>query len=343
MFRNVKKKTFGSMIITATILIATVFVTAGSMSNNLAYASGATGTLDPNGLKRLDPIAGYNYAIGNEYYVGDSGVIKNFRSDGSERIDFKGKETDSLILAGYVNVVKGAGNNANICTQEPDEEISTKINGGPHTSNNENEVATFTDITPWPSPNSADTQDVGNINFAGNEGRLRPEMTHPDYGTAYPSASGNNYPSSNICNASPDDWIGFYTIKLNKDTNCDGTYDRVTIASYIDTSGLGADGKPQNKFTPATGGYRTYIATFSATAIELKSIYQYWGQYASVNHPTDSYQTLRIDHQSQSAWQSTTDPPYKFISLKQIVDDYNTSCPSVDPVNPGPRYEGTDD
>jgi hypothetical protein len=312
-----------------------------SSSNNKAYASGATGTLDPNGLLRLDPVAGHNFAIGNEYYIEDA--IKNFRSDGSERIDFKGKETDSLILAGYINVVKGAGGNNNICAEEPDEEISTKVNGGPHTGPVSPGPSTFTDITPWASENSADTIDIGVINLAGTEGRLRPEMTHPDYGSEFPSLSGNTYPSQDLCNASPDDWIGFYTVKINLDTNCNGKYDRVYTVNYIDTSGLGPDGKPQNKWTIAQGGYRTYAAQFSATQIELKSIFQYWGQDPSVNHPAYTYQTVRVDHQDQASWQSTTDPPYKFITLKQITGIKNTDCPTVTATNPSPRYPGTDD
>jgi hypothetical protein len=323
--------------VAAILMLGTVSLISGQS----ASAAGATGTLDPNGLLRLDPVAGHNFAIGNEYYIEDA--IKNFRSDGSERIDFKDKETDSFIVAGHINVVKGAGGNNNICAEEPDEEISVKGNGGPHTDNNENAVSTFTDITPWPSPNSADTIDIGVINFAGTEGRLRPEMTHPDYGDPYPSLSGNTYPNVDLCNASQDDWIGFYSVKINLDTNCNGKYDRVYTVNYIDTSGLGPDGKPQNKWTIAQGGYRTYAAQFSPTQIELKSIFQYWGQYSSVNHPAYTYQTVRVDHQDQSAWQSTTDPPYKFITLKQITGIKNTDCPTVTATNPAPRYPGTDD
>ena len=346
-----KKENITSMAIIAILGAMLVFVPTGlttTTTTHQAFASGATGTLDPNGLLRLDPLAGYTYDIGTEYYI--QSATKNFGTASlpdSMRIDFNGKETDSLIIAGYVNVVKGAGNNPNICDEQPAEEISTKINGGVHTNNNNDTISSDTDITPWPNPNSADTMDVGIINFAGDQGRIRSEKTHPSPLPDVVMESGNTYPGVDMCNASPDDWIGFMTIKVNRDTNCAGVgkYDDVWIASFIDTSGLGADGKPQNHWTPTQGGYRTVLAHFGPTDpdMPLKAIWQYWGQYASVNHPESSQQTLRIDHQSKTAWENESDLPYKFITLKKITNIHNEDCPNLDGQNPGARYPGTDD
>ncbi len=333
---------------TAVALSALMLVVPATMSlttANQAFASGATGTLDANGLMRLDPIAGYSYSIGNEYYIND--CTKNFRSDGSERIDCTSKNIgdDGFIIAGYVDVVKGAGNDPNICSTQSAEEISTKVNGGPHTGPVTPGPSTFTDITPWPSENSADTMDVGNINFAGTTGRLRTEVTHPSPLVTVPQydAAGNTYPGVDLCHASPDNKIGFMTVKMNMDSNCDGVYDKVYLVSFIDTSGYGTDGKPQNKWTKSQGGYRTGLWIFGPNDTGLKSIFEYWGRDPSVNHGADSATTLRIDHQSQSAWQSTSDPPYTAFTVKELTNVHKDTCPTVNAVDPGATHPGTDD
>ena len=66
---------------------------------------------------------------------------KNFRSDGSMRCDFKDRIRKSVYVGGYFKV-KG-----------PDsEEVSAKLNGGPHTSSS-------------PENTYADTMDLGITNF----------------------------------------------------------------------------------------------------------------------------------------------------------------------------------
>jgi hypothetical protein len=111
--------------------------------------------------------------------------------------------------------------------------------------------------------------------------------------------------------STPDRWIGYMAFKLNLDSNCDRKVDQIRLLQYIDKSGLN-NGKPRNDWV------LTFSRTFSLNEIGLKSKIQSYVE--DIGHPEYRYQTLRIDGQSQSEWQSTTNPPYKFVTLKQITN-----------------------
>ena len=265
----------------------------GSGAIKMAYAQTSSGTLDKNGIKRVDPLNEYSLSYDDEWYT----FIKNFRSDGSMRMDFKNRESDSAMLAGFFRI------QSSDCTNTPKEEIASKFNGGPHTSNGESGSKDEPNNT-W-----ADTMDMG-TSFDLDKGRVRWEKTHPIYSSSISPTSTQTPISGTMC-STPDRWIGYMAFKLNLDSNCDGKVDQIRLIQYIDKSGLN-NGKPRNSWI------LTFGRTFSINEIGLKSKIQSYVE--DIGHPEYRYQTLRIDGQSQSEWKSTTNPPYKFVTLKEITN-----------------------
>ena len=238
--------------------------------------------VDNNGISYLQTLDldGYQLSYSNETFT----FTKNFRSDGSMRMDFKDRVRNSVFLAGYFKVT-GSDN---------DEEVSAKMNGGPHNDTN---------------PEYADTMDLGIVNFAGTKSRVRWEKTHPDYSSSI-SPTYSQLPIDDIRNK----WLGFAGLKVNLDTDKDGQPDKVAIIGAVDVGGLDtttATLKPVNNWKI------TFKRIFSPSEIGLKSIYTPY--VATMGHPELAQQTLRIDQQSQSAWQSTTNPPYKYVTCKEII------------------------
>jgi hypothetical protein len=294
----------------STILAAFVLLFVPATTTNPAYAAGAAGTLDSNGLMRIDAL-GSNSPFGDdmdisydsEYYIGDA--RKNFRSDGSMRIDWEGKpssmvDTDGVFLAGYFNIdLGGERTSGNDCSANPTEEISMKMNGGPHSSSD----------AEW-----ADTMDSGTISFNGDRSRFRTEETHPDYSGSYSGRSllgGWPIQSSTLCSV-PGGWVGAATAKINVDTNDDGTANAVRIMHWVDESGLNTNGTPKNNWE------LVYYQQFAVpNGMDVKSMLQPY--VCTIDECDEHQETIRIDEQSLSRWQSTTNPPYKFVTYKEIV------------------------
>jgi len=303
--------------ITVTALLMLGFMGTSIQS---VFAAGGAGTLDSNGLLRLNPLGNnspfgdsYSLSYDSEYYIGDA--RKNFRSDGSMRIDWVGKpnpmtDTDGVFLAGYFNIdLGGERTTANDCTANPSEEISMKMNGGPHSSDH---------------PTWADTMDSGTISFNGDRSRFRTEATHPDYSGSYSGKSlSGGWPiqSVDLC-AVPGGWVGAAAFKINIDKTGDGKADAVRILHYVDESGL-LNGKPQNKWELV---YYQEFAVPNGMALKSMPI----PYVCTIGHCDVHQETIRIDGQSQSRWQSTTNPPYKFVTYKEIVVD-GVGSPSPDP------------
>ena len=283
-------------------------------ATKMAYAQTSSDTLDQNGIKRLDPINQYSLSYGSEWYT----FTKNFRSDGSMRMDFKNRESDSAMLAGYFRI------QSSDCTNTPKEEISAKFNGGPHTSSGSS------GSTDEPNNTWADTMDMG-TSFDLDRARIRWEKTHPTYSSSISPTSTQTPISGTMC-STPDKWIGYLAFKLNLDSNCDGKVDQIRLLQYIDRSGLD-NGKPRNNWV------LTFDRTFSLNEIGLKSKIQSYVE--DIGHPEYRYQTLRIDGQSQSEWQSTTNPPYKFVTLKQITNIQKDDGSCTTEPEPGPEPEPT--
>ena len=122
----------------------------------------ATSSYDKNGIRYIQPFTSFRVTYSNETWT----FNKNFRSDGSMRCDFEDRIRNSVYVGGYFKV-KG-----------PDsEEVSAKLNGGPHTSSS-------------PENTYADTMDLGITNFLGTRSRVRWEKTHPNYSSSIsPSSS----------------------------------------------------------------------------------------------------------------------------------------------------------
>jgi hypothetical protein len=125
---------------------------------------------------------------------------KNFRSDGSMLCDFRDRIRNSVYVGGYFRV-KG-----------PDsEEVSAKLNGGPHSSSS-------------PENTYADTMDAGIPNFAGTRSRVRWEKTHPNYSSGI-SPSSTSLPVGDVRNK----WRGYCRLKVDLDDNGDGKSDRAAL------------------------------------------------------------------------------------------------------------------
>jgi hypothetical protein len=233
---------------------------------------------DKNGVRYVQPFSGYRLTYSNETWT----FTKNFRSDGSMRCDFKDRIRDSVYVGGYFKV-KG-----------PDsEEVTAKLNGGPHTSSS-------------PENTYADTMNLGIVNFEGSGSRVRWEKTHPNYSSGInPTASG--LPIGDVRNK----WRGFCGLKVNLDSDGDGNPNRVALIGMVDVGGLDPTTmKPRNNWKI------TYRRVFKPSEVDLKSI---WTPYvATIGKPELAMQTIRIDEQSQSEWVSSN-PPYKYVTCKEVT------------------------
>ena len=198
------------------------------------------------------------------------------------RCDFKDRIRNSVYVGGYFKV-KG-----------PDsEEVSAKLNGGPHTSSS-------------PENTYADTMDLGITNFLGTRSRVSWEKTHPNYSSSIASSS-SELPIGDVRNK----WIGFCGLKVNLDANSDGKPDRVALIGMVDVGGL-----DPTTMKPVNNWKMTYRRIFKPSEIALKSI---WTPYvATIGKPELAYTTIRIDQQSQSEWQSSN-PPYKYVTCKEVT------------------------
>jgi hypothetical protein len=249
-------------------------------NNGLVRTAEATTTssTDKNGIRYVQPFSSFRLTYSNETWT----FTKNFRSDGSMRCDFKDRIRDSLYIGGYFKV------------NGPDsEEVSAKLNGGPHTSSS-------------PENTYADTMDIGITNFLGTKSRVRWEKTHPNYSNGI-TPSSSSLPVGDIRNK----WRGFCGLKVNLDDNSDGKPDRVALIGMVDVGGLNLTTmKPVNSWRTA------YARVFRPSEIALKSI---WTPYvATIGKPELAQQSIRVDEQSQSEWQSSN-PPYKYVTCKEVT------------------------
>jgi hypothetical protein len=248
-------------------------------NNGLVRTAEATTTSnDKNGIRYVQPILHNKLTYSNETWT----FTKNFRSDGSMRCDFKDRIRNSVFIGGYFKV-KG-----------PDsEEVSAKLNGGPHTSSS-------------PENTYADTMDVGITNFLGTKSRVRWEKTHPDYSSSI-TPSTSYLPIGDVRNK----WRGYCGLKVNLDDNRDGKPDRVALIGMVDVGGLNS-----TTLKPVNNWKITYRRIFTPSEIALKSI---WTPYVATIGKSGLAQTsIRVDEQSQSEWQSSN-PPYKYVTCKEVT------------------------
>lgn len=249
-------------------------------NNGLVRTAEATTTSsnDKNGFRYVQPVPSFKLTYSNETWT----FTKNFRSDGSMRCDFKDRIRNSVFIGGYFKV-KG-----------PDsEEVSAKLNGGPHTSSS-------------PENTYADTMDVGITNFLGTKSRVRWEKTHPNYSSSI-APSSSYLPVGDVRNK----WRGYCGLKVNLDDNRDGKPDRVALIGMVDVGGLNS-----TTMKPVNNWKVTYRRIFTPSEIALKSI---WRPYvATIDKPELAQTSLRVDEQSQSEWQSSN-PPYKYVTCKQVT------------------------
>ena len=99
--------------------------------------------------------------------------------------------------------------------------------------------------------------------------------------------------------------------KINLDDNGDDGPDRVALVGMVDVGGLNS-----TTMKPVNNWKVTYLRYFIPSEIALKSI---WTPYvATIDKPELAYQTIRIDEQSQSEWKSSTNPPYRYVTCKEV-------------------------
>jgi hypothetical protein len=252
--------------------------TSGSDNGLVGTAEATTISNDKNGIRYVQPFSTYKLAYSNESWT----FTKNFRSDGSMRCDFEDRIRDSVFVGGYFKVNGPDG-----------EEVSAKLNGGPHTSSS-------------PENTYADTMDLGITNFLGTRSRVRWEKTHPNYSSGI-APSSSALPVGDIRGK----WRGFCGLKVNLDENRDGKPDWVGLIGMVDVGGLNA-----TTLKPVNNWKITYRRNFRPTEIALKSI---WTPYvATIGKPQLAQTTIRVDEQSQSEWQSSN-PPYKYVTCKQVT------------------------
>jgi hypothetical protein len=245
-----------------------------------ATSTSSSSSNDKNGVRYVQPFSAYRLTYSNETWT----FTKNFRSDGSMRCDFKDRIRKSVYVGGYFKV-KG-----------PDsEEVSAKLNGGPHTSSS-------------PENTYADTMDIGIVNFLGTKSRVRWEKTHPYYSSGINPYGSNNLPIGDVRNK----WRGFCGLKVNlDDDDGDGNPYRVALIEMVDVGGLNL-----TTMKPLNNWKITYRRVFKPSEIALKSI---WMPYvATIGKPELAQQTIRVDQQSQSEWLSSN-PPYKYVTCKEVT------------------------
>lgn len=307
----------------AILLGFAVLVGPSMTSQQAAFAQ--TPPEDINGIELKQPYGSYTLTYtGQPQWFSTSGSFdENFRTDGSMRMEWIGTYSPSLMMAGYFKLSPDS------CTNFPNEEISAKMNGGPHTGSPTD--ANFGSTTE-PNADWADTMDLGGIAFDGsgagpnNSNRVRFEDPHPTgYGFSWATATNlgtiTNPLATDLC-STPDGWVGVMAFKTNIDNDCSGTPERWQIRNYVDISGLNTDGSPKNNWQ------MTYARTFIPTQLvpggggdtiipdEIKK----WKEpyVRSIGHPEATYQTWRIDNQNYDDW-TDADPNYKFITLKRTV------------------------
>jgi hypothetical protein len=252
-------------------------------NNNNSFirtAEAATTSNDKNGIRYVQPLSSsYRLTYSNETWT----YTKDFRSDGSMRCYFRDRIRKSVYVGGYFKV-KG-----------PDgEEVAARLNGGPHKSSS-------------PENTYADTMDIGITNLLGTKSRVRWEKTHPYYSSGI-NPTSSSLPIGDIRNK----WRGFCGLKVNLDSDGDGKPDRIALIGMVDVGGLDTTTmKPRNNWKI------TYRRIFKPSEIALKSI---WTPYvATIDKPELGEQTIRIDQQSQSEWLSSSNPPYKYVTCKEVT------------------------
>jgi hypothetical protein len=255
---------------------------------------------DKNNLQVNNPwCEDYNIAIGDQYFT----FVKNFRSDGSMRMNFRGLDTPSMVIAGYIRV------QSEDCAATPNEEISGQLNGGPHTSNG------VPGSTSQPNSWWADNFDLG-ISFSGQDSRLRVEPTHPELSDPFDSDTDTLPLDDDLCTGN---FVGVQFHKTNLDTDCDDEIDSVGLATFVDLTGPGSLNDWELAYSRIFAIADIEDPDASANGVEDKVKSAEVPYVTTIGHPEAVEQTIRIDGQSQSEWQSTTNPPYKFVTLKEVT------------------------
>jgi hypothetical protein len=250
---------------------------------------------DINGIQYFQPLTAEGYTI--SYFNDTYTYVKNFRTDGSMRSNFRGIVMPSHVVMGYFKVT-----GASPLTDA--EEVACQMNGGTHTG-----AVTDPDFDSTSVPNAAwaDQMDIGITNFLGTTSRVRFEKTHPTYSSAFPPTF-EELPIGDVRGV----WRGYAGYKINLDTNGDGRLDTIALIGCVDIDGL------IGGTTPANNWKITYKRLFLPSEIDLKA---HWRPYvAMICHPEGVEYTVRIDQQVHADWIST-DPavqPYKYTTLKEV-------------------------
>jgi hypothetical protein len=251
---------------------------------------GANNDYDKNGIQYVQPLLSSNQQLLSYSYETFT-YDRDLRDNGSMRFYFRDEvRRDSVMLAGYFKV-SGAN--------YPDEYVAAALNGGYHSGN-----------APPAIPNNtyADTMWIECVNFAGTKSRVRWEKTHPIY-TSDVLLTSSQLPVGDI----RDIWRGFIAIKVNLDTDDNGSPDKIALVGMVDKGELDST----NNLKPKNQWVTTYNHIFSPSEIALKKLFSSYVR--SIGQTEYEEQFWRIDNQNPTTWRSTTNPPYKYLTCKKVT------------------------
>jgi hypothetical protein len=228
-----------------------------SSGSETGVAGCSDATVDENGVAYL-PIPGFGYEEGG---VERFDWQENFKDNGSMRHDFEGAQEENQCLVGYFLVDGPDG-----------EEISAKLGGGPHSSDNSD----------W-----ADTHDVAITNFSGDRSRIRWEADHPSYddGPTFDIEVGDVRGK----------WVGAAACKLNFDEDGDGEFDHIWYLAWVDPEGLDESDKPNNAWVS------TMDTKVPIEDVELKS--PTIPYVVTIDEGEEAQATIRVDEQDEGSYE----------------------------------------
>jgi len=256
------------------------------------HTADAGQNFDSNGIQYPQPLLAEGYKL--TYSNDTTTFVENFQVGGSMRCNFRDSVRDSALVGGYIKV--------DDATTPDGEEVSGQMNGGQHPS-----------AEPPAIPNNtyADTMDIGITNMLGTASRVRFEPTHPTY-TGEFQETYSELPIGQI----RDVWRGYLGLKVNLDTNNDGTNDSVALIGMVDIGGLDSQNKPVNNWKVT---YKRIFTAAEITATGIKSVFTPY--VATIGQSAYVETTMRVDGQVYADWTNANQSlrPYKYMTCKAIT------------------------
>jgi hypothetical protein len=286
----------------AFILVASI-ATFVTLPIQTASANHGTASADTNGIHYKQP-DGYTVTYGQEYF----GPL-DMHSGSQSTIYFKGKNTDSFMMAGYIQLQE--------CQEHDTDTIAFVLGGGPRNTVNPT----------WADSLDLEVEKLGSDNANGDDieaSRLRVLESFPTYSSGitpgpvtFDFMPNGNDPGATICEVPglgdlSDDtypWTGFMAFKLNVDEDENGTPDHVAVQAFADIGGRHfteeGPGAPINSWSKVFDGY------YECDDLDpMKSCFEPYVQ--TIGQGSETYHSMKINGQSEV-------PANVFFTLKNIT------------------------